>query len=271
MRNEGTEPTAEGPEPDDGSTYTSAVAHRPRRPKQQLIAGAAGVLAVLGVGGVILATQGRNEPVAISTADPAPPPGVATVVPSVPLIPTASGLPVPPSATAGAAPSAPAPAPVSPRPGAAAPTAATRAVPAPAATARSERNEQPGAAALPQPSKTLRAQPQSTAVKDSEVQVVQTASPDDKERLKVASARADLTGYRELSWVTEENERIGDVRCTNRIRLSPDLPAQPRSTLLICWRVSATRSVYTVAVNVDGKPSRVRSIEALEAAWRKLG
>ena len=89
--------------------------------------------------------------------------------------------------------------------------------------------------------------------------------------MRVVSARQDLTGYRELGWVTAEREQVGDgVQCTQRIQLSPDSPAKVRPTLLLCWRTSAARSAYTVAVDFKGKPSVQESVAEINKAWSKL-
>ena len=267
MRNEGGEPTPEGPRPDDGSTRTSEAARRPRRPKHQIIAGAAGVLAVLGAGGAIVAAQARDEPVAVSTADPgalpqlgagatpppSPVPGASVVTTAAQPAPAATGTATAPAVTA---------------PAATAPAAATT---APARPRDRDREPDGGRVAeLPKPDRTLRALPHSGKVKDSDVTVVQHNSPEKKQTFKVASARADLTGYRELSWVAGESQRVGDAECTNTIRLSPDAPARPRPTLLLCWRLSADRSVYTVAVDRDGRPSVEESVAALTKRWNEL-
>ncbi|MDP9798139.1 hypothetical protein J2S43_006651 [Catenuloplanes nepalensis] len=255
MRNEGKEPTADGPVPDDGSTYTSAAARRPHRQKQQMIAGAAGVLAVLGVGGVIAVSRGDDKPVTMPTAEAGPPAS----------LPDASAGATPARTSAGATPALPAS-------GAA---SGNSAEPAPPQTTTSpdvtKREPDTGRGPLPKPTKTYRPLSKRSVVKDSDVKIDETVSGDGRQRMKVVSAAADLTGYRELGWVTEVRKRVGEAECTQTIRLSPDAPPRERPTLLICWRVSAARSVYTVAVDMKGRPSEKGSVELLEKAWRKLG
>ncbi|GAB7041707.1 MULTISPECIES: hypothetical protein [Catenuloplanes] len=264
MRNEGPEPTADGPEPEDGSAYTSAAARRPRR-RKQIIAGAAGVFAVLGVAGAVVAVQANNQP------DPAPPANVGALPPLDDAVPVPSAQPGATVRTGSA------PATASPSPGAPRSTGAARAVetpPDPPERSRTaeRKDEDAGAAALPQPTKTLRALPDSrSTVKGSEVTVDETRSADKRRRLRVASARTDLTGYQELAWVTDDTTKVGDVECTNKIRLSPDVPATERPTLLICWRLSGTKSVYTVAVDMDGRPAPEESVAALSKRWQELG
>ncbi|GID27367.1 hypothetical protein [Paractinoplanes brasiliensis] len=107
------------------------------------------------------------------------------------------------------------------------------------------------------------------AVDESKVKVVQTGSPKERRTFKVASSRQDLTGYRELAWV-RNGKPVGDATCTKSVTVSENVPARERPTLLICWRTSATRSAYTVAVDFDKPPAQAVSIAALEKAWAAL-
>jgi hypothetical protein len=93
----------------------------------------------------------------------------------------------------------------------------------------------------------------------------------DKATLRVVSARRDLTGLRELSWVADAGEKFGSARCTQKIRLSAGAAALVKPTLLLCWRTSADKSVYTLAVNVAERPSKKASVAALDKEWSKLG
>jgi len=93
----------------------------------------------------------------------------------------------------------------------------------------------------------------------------------DGHSLRVVSARGDLSGQRELGWVADDGETVGDARCSQNFRLSNNVRAKEHPTLLVCWRTSATRSVYTVAVDVKGRPSKQTSVAALDKAWAKLG
>ena len=105
-----------------------------------------------------------------------------------------------------------------------------------------------------------------------DVRVTQTGNlKKDGGILRVVSSRSDLTGQRELAWIADRGDPIGDARCTQKIRLSNNAKADVRKTLLICWRTSADRSVFTVAVRLDGKPSRRTSLAAIEKGWSQLG
>ena len=93
----------------------------------------------------------------------------------------------------------------------------------------------------------------------------------DRHTLRVVSARTDLTGTRELAWAADAGHLVGDARCTQNVRLTPTAPARVRPTLLLCWRTSAERSAYTVAVDLDHRPSERDSVASLDQAWARLG
>nr|WP_296066519.1 hypothetical protein [uncultured Actinoplanes sp.] len=92
-----------------------------------------------------------------------------------------------------------------------------------------------------------------------------------KATLRVVSARADLSGQRELAWVADEGEPVGGAHCTQKIQLSNNPKPKVRPSLLICWRTSAERSAYTVAVDLNRTPSKAASVAALDKAWSELG
>ena len=108
-----------------------------------------------------------------------------------------------------------------------------------------------------------------TDVDSAKVHVEQTGSDRAGKMLRVSSARQDLTGYRELAWV-RDGTAAGDAVCTKKITLSPESPARARPTLLICWRLSARKSVYTVAVDFKTPPPESVSVAALDRAWRAM-
>ena len=92
----------------------------------------------------------------------------------------------------------------------------------------------------------------------------------DREELRVVSAPGDLTGQKALAWVVDDGKRVGDANCTQKIKLSNNPTARTRPTLLLCWRTSTKRSVYTLLVDLDGKPSTDKSITALNEAWSAM-
>jgi hypothetical protein len=92
----------------------------------------------------------------------------------------------------------------------------------------------------------------------------------DRKMIRLVSARSDLTGQRELAWVAGEGEKVGKARCTKTIKLSNNAKARERDNLLLCWRTSAEKSVYTVMVDLSGKPSKKESVAAIEKQWSKM-
>jgi hypothetical protein len=102
------------------------------------------------------------------------------------------------------------------------------------------------------------------------VNVTESGSAKSGSTLRVVSARHDLTGQRELAWVAEKGETVGSARCADRIRLSADAEIREHKTLLLCWRTSATKSVYTVAVKLGGRPSKQASVTEIDRVWSTL-
>jgi hypothetical protein len=88
--------------------------------------------------------------------------------------------------------------------------------------------------------------------------------------MRLVSARSDLTGQQELGWVADKGEPVGKARCTKKIQLSNNSKAGVRKNLLICWRTSATKSVFTVTVDRDGKPSKRKSVAAIAKRWAEM-
>jgi len=114
--------------------------------------------------------------------------------------------------------------------------------------------------------------PQSTGELAGEVTVTTSGSVQrDGRTMRLISARADLTGQRELAWVADGGEPVGKARCSQTFRLASNVEPARKPNLLICWRTSATKSVYTVMVDLDGDPSERTSTAAIDAEWRKLG
>jgi hypothetical protein len=95
--------------------------------------------------------------------------------------------------------------------------------------------------------------------------------PKDRRTLKVVSARGDLTGSKELLWVADGGHPVGNARCSQKFRFNSKSDVTEKPTLLICWRTSATRSVYTVAVTLDGRPSEQASVATIDKVWAQLG
>jgi hypothetical protein len=107
--------------------------------------------------------------------------------------------------------------------------------------------------------------------KPGEVTVTEHGGGEDGKLLRIVTARKDLTGYSELAWVADGGTRVGKAKCSQKFRLSNETEPKERPTLLVCWRTSAKKSVYTVAVNVNGRPSRPQSVSAIDKAWSQFG
>jgi hypothetical protein len=95
--------------------------------------------------------------------------------------------------------------------------------------------------------------------------------PKDHRTLKVISARGDLSGAHELTWVADSGHRVGDALCTQNFRFDANSPARERPTMLLCWRTSASRSVLTITVDIDNRPSEKASVATINKVWSKLG
>ncbi|MFG1603610.1 hypothetical protein [Actinoplanes sp. NPDC049265] len=101
--------------------------------------------------------------------------------------------------------------------------------------------------------------------------VTETRVVNGRQTLRVMSARKNLAGYRELGWVADDGEPTGSARCSQTFRFSATMEPAEKPALLVCWRTSAGRSVYTVATNPAGRPSRTASVAALDKQWNRLG
>ncbi|MFI5892552.1 hypothetical protein ACIA5D_20835 [Actinoplanes sp. NPDC051513] len=101
------------------------------------------------------------------------------------------------------------------------------------------------------------------------VQVRQVGSNAAGRTLRVSSARQDLTGYRELAWA-RNGRAVGSATCTQTFTPSANVPARERPTMLLCWRLSAKKSVYTLAVDTQARPSMAASVAEIGKAWAAL-
>jgi hypothetical protein len=94
--------------------------------------------------------------------------------------------------------------------------------------------------------------------------------PKDHQTLTVVYAKGDLTGHRELTWVADGGHAVGSARCSQKFRVGPTGVPAVRPTMLICWHTSATRSVYTVLVDLDHAPSERESVATISRIWSTL-
>ncbi|AGL19799.1 hypothetical protein [Actinoplanes sp. N902-109] len=221
--------------------------------RKQVAAATAG-LAVLGAGAWLATTLATGD-ATTETRDVAAPAPVTTEPSATASATGAAGSPMPSSS---AVPSVP--------------VSAAPATPEPVTSSKATREEQIAAVRklARQPNNQVRRPlPQPvTAVEDGDLTVADTGSlKKDRATLRVVSARQDLTGQRELSTVADAGVPAGPARCTQNFRFGAGAPAVTKPTLLICWRTSAGKSVYTVAVDLDGRPDRDKSVAALQHVW----
>ncbi|NMO51231.1 hypothetical protein HH310_08530 [Actinoplanes sp. TBRC 11911] len=253
------------PEPDNPATATpdadptgASAAHRSRRRRQAVI-GATGMAAVLGAGGILMATQHRNSADVPSAAHV---PASTTESPDAAgQAPDAAGQP--PAHTAGSTPTSKSPA--SPL--------ATAATPRTSEDVRKEvvAARKKAAADGFQVQRQMMA-PKAATVADADISVVNTGDlRKTKSTLRVVAAHGDLSGQRELAWVANKGTPVGAARCSQQFRLANEAKPVTRPNLLICWRTTAKKSVYTVAVAVDGHPSQQASLAAITKKWTELG
>jgi hypothetical protein len=240
------------PEHDNPATVTpdadAGAAHRSRRRRQAVI-GATGLAAVLGVGGVLVANRpnaetaadtptvvAKSEKTSPSTSEPSSSPATAA------------------SPTAASSPGAEA------SPGTTDPRARKEVIAArKKAAADGVQIQHPIGA-------------KAATVADADISVTNTGNlRSSKSTMRLVSAPGDLSGQRELAWVADQGSPVGAARCSQRFRFANEAKPAVKKNLLVCWQTSARKSVYTVTVSVDGKPSKTASVAAIAKKWNQLG
>lgn len=230
-------------------SYDPDAVRRSRRRKQAAV-GAVGLAAVLG-GGAFLVTE------AVTRDSGAPVP--EALAPRAPA--SSVGTPVTPSKKA-----------PSSRP----PAVSVSRTPSPSASARTksaaERVAAARSAAAKDGVKVQRPLPAATVAGALEdLTVTDSGSLRDGGTLRVVSARGDLTGYKELGWVADDGDPVGPATCSQTFRFANSAKPARKPNLLVCWRTSGTKSVYTVTVDLDGHPSKRDSAAALTKRWNAMG
>ena len=229
-------------------SYDPDAARRSRRRKQAAV-GAVGVAAILGAGAFLV-----TEAVTRDSGAPEP----AALAPQ-------------PTATSAATSAAPA------RKASRPPAVSVSRTPSPSASARTktaaERVAAARSAAAEDGVKVQRPLPAATAAGMlGDVTVTDSGSlREDGGTLRVVSARGDLTGHQELGWVADDGDPVGSARCSQTFRFAGNTKPARKPNLLVCWRTSAAKSVYTVTVALDGHPSKQDSVAALAKRWNSMG
>jgi hypothetical protein len=232
--------------PEDG-IYDADAARRSRRRKQAVV-GAAGLAALLGGGAFLFAETHDAATMAREAGSPAP----AVTSPTTP-----TTAPSPRASTKARRPTADRQG-TSPSPSKSK-SAAERVAEARAAAAKNGiRVERP---------LTPHALPGATGP----VTETNTGSLASGGTMRVTSARYDLTGQRELLWAADGGTAVGEARCTQNFHFTNAKKPRIRPTMLMCWRTSPAKSVITIAVVKQGRPSTATSVEALDAEWARLG
>jgi len=230
---------------DDG-VYEPAPNRDPARRRRQVVLGAAGLAALLGVGAYVITAQVTDHKSSTATRD------AGALAPSV----------APSSETPSEVPSSP-------------PDAAADSV-----------TQSAGPSSSPSLSVDEQIkQAREKAAKDGyPVQRALTAAPNaisgpvnerseetENGTLRVVTAKFDLTGQRELLWPANGGKSVGSADCTSTFRFANNAKASTKPNLLLCWRTSAERSVVTVLVDRAGKPSTAESVKVIDREWAKLG
>jgi hypothetical protein len=237
------------PEHDEFGLYASQASDDARRRRRKQVAGVAGLAVVVG-GAVLLATgqMGGDHTTIQETG------ALTPVVPATsPTDGAVTGGPTPKKTVVSSA---------SPK----------RVAPSPTKSLTARQKIDKARAAMAKDGVAVQRPVAPVARMDSaDVTETTVGSPADGGTVKVTSARGDLTGYAEMSWAGDNGQVVGRARCTHKFRFAQGAPASTKPTMLLCWRTSATRSVYTLAVSPSGKPKAATSVAAIDAQWAKLG
>ena len=214
------------------------------RARRRAAAGAAGLTALAGVGALVITNQaGRTENIDASAIRP----------------PATFHTPLSPGRV-----------PSNSRPSEAAQAAAV--TPAPTRSLTAEQRDmlqKVRAAASKSKRPVLRALTPAPGMRvTSDVQ--ERSVPVNNGSLRIITSRSDLRGQRELLWPADAGKKYGDITCTQNFRFATNAKPAIRRTLLLCWRISAKRSVVTVLVDFGGRPSVGKSADVIEREWARL-
>jgi hypothetical protein len=93
----------------------------------------------------------------------------------------------------------------------------------------------------------------------------------DRRYIRVYSARGDASGEREMQWVADEGHPVGSARCTQTFKVNAQDTPRERPTMVLCWRITAAKSVYVISVDIEKRPSDQAAVAALDRAWHAMG
>ena len=236
------------------------AAHRARRRRAQrrkkLAVGLAGLAAILAGGGYAVSAYQTARDTTIIGGDTGAlgPPRVSPATPA--------GTPSASAASPSPAGSSPSSRPPSPRLSAARQRSRPSPTPSPSSLPDDE-------AAGAQVSRLLPAPPRASGgpAAAGRSAVVANETGADGSAIRIVSGRHDL---RSRLWAANAGVQVGDARCTQNLRIDGAAP-EVRPGMLLCWRVSAAKSVVTVATNEAGKPVAAASARVIERVWQQLG
>jgi hypothetical protein len=130
---------------------------------------------------------------------------------------------------------------------------------------------QPAVGGLAVPSSVPRQIGAAAAAPAAQITVTESGSMSrDGATLRVVSALGDLSGQRELGWVADDGQPVGTSYCSQNFHYSAGVPAGENPALLVCWRISAVKSVIAVAVSDRGRPSAANAVAAIDRRWESL-
>jgi hypothetical protein len=239
---------------EENGVYRSVMRDRRTQRRKQLGVGLAGLLALAGAGAFVVQAQVIDLSERTAAQEPrviAPPPSPS-----------------------------PSPSPSEPSPSEPSPAAASNsrsASPTPALVTRSGARQETSPTPLPSPTP---AGPTPAAVVSAlspkmaaaeTRQVTRRNETTGEGTIRVTSAGFDLGGRPELAIAGDRGWAVGRARCTKSIRSGPDHQVRVVPSTLVCWRTSPNRSVVTVAVADQGRPSSGTSVTVLDREWARIG
>jgi hypothetical protein len=240
---------------DDNGVYRSEPNRPPATRRMQIAAGVTGLAALLGGGAYVITNRIVNHDGSGVTQDVGA------------LAPVAPGAASPSSAAPSESAATPSASPTSATPSATPTTSPTRS-PDPAEVRKQIQAARDKAAKdgipLQRPLK-----PKGKMV--AEGQISSRTEQTSEGSIRISSARADLSGQGDRLLAADDGTPVGHARCAHKVHFSADAPAREIPTLLLCWRTSSERSVVTLAVSKQGRPSAAASAATIDREWAKLG
>jgi hypothetical protein len=93
----------------------------------------------------------------------------------------------------------------------------------------------------------------------------------DRRMTRIVSSRQDLTNFRELAWIADEGKPYRNARCSRMVQVSENVEPKEKPTMLMCWRLTPSKSVYTITVDLKKNPTPEDGTATLEQEWKRMG